>query len=329
MSNTLLSSLKSKRIFLDFLEKQRIDINDISFLSGDCSPRQYYRAVGPSNSFILMIDPSVSNMDRFIQTTSLLREKDFRVPLIHHSLEVSSHGILLLEDFGNTRLFHQLGKPYEEDLYLKATDILAQLHKKYVVKPENIPLFDGEKISSEIRTLLFEWYATYTLGKPLSSNIADLFIKTLMDVYRDLPPLPPTLVLIDYHIDNLMVLENKELGLLDYQDARWGSPAYDMITLLRDDRYNVPFPIQQECIDLYFEKTDYAPLLWWKNAEFFALQRHLKNLGIFARMYLRHGKNEYLAHIPRLWGYIVEECKQPHLSCLQGLLDEIFPISHR
>jgi aminoglycoside/choline kinase family phosphotransferase len=141
---------------------------------------------------------------------------------------------------------------------------------------------------------------------------------------------PPTLVLRDYHVDNLMLLPNRPgvrgCGLLDFQDAVTGPPGYDLVSLLEDARRDIPGPLQQAMTERYltaFPALDRSAFS--RSAAILAAQRNCKILGIFTRLWKRDGKRQYLAHIPRVWRLLEADLGHPALGPIARWLDRHMP----
>jgi aminoglycoside/choline kinase family phosphotransferase len=159
-----------------------------------------------------------------------------------------------------------------------------------------------------------------------------------LDLWRTLLPqaaLPlDTLVLRDYHVDNLMLLPDRSgvqgCGLLDFQDAVCGPPSYDLVSLLDDARRDVPADLRRRMTERYiaaFPSLDRAPFL--QSAAILAAQRNCKILGIFTRLWRRDGKPRYLVHLPRIWRLLERELTHPALTPVARWLDRHLPRSAR
>ncbi len=142
--------------------------------------------------------------------------------------------------------------------------------------------------------------------------------------------LPPTLVLRDFHVDNLMLLRDRSgvrrCGLLDFQDAVLGPPSYDLVSLVEDVRRDVPDALRRAMTERYlaaFPTLDREAFL--RSAAILAAQRNCKILGIFTRLWRRDGKPGYLAHIPRVWRLIEHDLRHPALAPVAGWFDRHLP----
>jgi len=145
---------------------------------------------------------------------------------------------------------------------------------------------------------------------------------------------PSTLVLRDYHVDNLMLLPDRHgvrgCGLLDFQDAVTGPPSYDLVSLLEDARRDIPSPLRQVMTERYlaaFPGLDRGGFL--RSAAILSAQRNCKILGIFTRLWKRDGKRQYLVHIPRVWRLLEADLRHSALGRVARWLDRHLPAETR
>jgi hypothetical protein len=190
-----------------------------------------------------------------------------------------------------------------------------------------MPSYDTDRLLAEA-ALLVDWY------RPLAAGPRDEFL----ELWRSVLPLAevslPTLVLRDYHVDNLMLLPGRPgvqgCGLLDFQDAVTGPPSYDLVSLLEDARRDVPASLRRAMTEHYltaFPTLDRSEFL--RSAAILAAQRNCKILGIFTRLWKRDGKPQYLAHIPRVWRLLEEDLRHPALAPIARWLDRHLPPESR
>jgi N-acetylmuramate 1-kinase len=198
-----------------------------------------------------------------------------------------------------------------------------------VTTPPALPPYNEEALLREA-ALLVEWYAPAVLGTPLSPAPCAEYLA----LWREALPLAavngPTLVLRDYHVDNLMLLEGREgvqgCGLLDFQDALSGPASYDLVSLLEDARRDVPPALREAMTARYlaaFPALDEGAFR--RSAAILAAQRNAKIIGIFTRLWQRDGKPRYLGHIPRVWRLLEADLQEPALRPLARWLDHHLP----
>jgi aminoglycoside/choline kinase family phosphotransferase len=301
-------------------------------LTGDASFRRYYRLGSNCRRAVLMdAPPPQENVVPFIAVARLLRRLGFSAPEVF--AEDRAAGFLLIEDFGDDTYTRLLDRGADERaLYALAVDTLIELQRAVEgYGNPDLPPYDAERLLAEA-ALLVDWYAPAALGERLSQAQRDQYL----DLWRTLLPqaaLPgETLVLRDYHVDNLMLLPDRSgvqgCGLLDFQDAVRGPPSYDLVSLLDDARRDVPADLRRQMTERYlaaFPALDRAAFL--RSAAILAAQRNCKILGIFTRLWRRDGKPRYLVHLPRIWRLLEQELAHPALDPIARWLDRHLPRS--
>lgn len=288
-------------------------------LAGDASSRRYTRLHLGSGSAILMEDPGGS-VARFAALARYLQGLGLSAPEI---LAVDAdRGLMLLEDFGDG-LFARLAAQNpaaERDLYLVATDALLHLHR-------NAPATGLEPATPErlagMTDLAFDCYAPRAGGAPdgaTKAAVADAFAE-LLD--RHAPDTRVT-VLRDFHAENLIWLGDRDgaarAGLLDFQDALLGHPAYDLVSLVEDARRDVAPETAAACFRRYLDESGLAHERFGAAAACLAAQRNLRILGVFARLAATRGKPHYIDLVPRVWDHLQRDLEHPALAPLRPLL---------
>jgi hypothetical protein len=303
-------------------------------LVGDASFRRYYRLGSNRRRAVLMdAPPPQEDVVPYIAVSQLLRRLGFSAPEVF--AEDRAAGFLLIEDFGDDTYTRLLDRGADEPaLYTLAVDTLVELQRAAEAGgTPDLPPYDQERLLAEA-AFLVDWYALVALGEPLSDARRDEYL----DLWRTLLPqasLPgDTLVLRDYHVDNLMLLRDRSgvqgCGLLDFQDAVYGPPSYDLVSLLDDARRDVPADLRRQMTERYlaaFPALDRVAFL--RSAAILAAQRNCKILGIFTRLWRRDGKPRYLVHIPRIWRLLEQELAHPALAPVASWLDRHLPRSAR
>jgi N-acetylmuramate 1-kinase len=297
-------------------------------LAGDASFRHYYRLRRDQSSVVLMdAPPPQEDIGPYVAIAALLRELGLSAPEV--LAEDRDRGFLLLEDFGDdtyTRLL--AGGADEPSLYRLAVDTLIALQRAAAPRgtPE-LPPYDIERLLGEA-VLLVDWY------RPVASGLREEYLALWRAVLPDAMVSSPTVVLRDYHVDNLMLLPNRPgvrgCGLLDFQDAVTGPPSYDLVSLLEDARRDIPAALRRAMTERYlaaFPMLDRGAFL--RSAAILSAQRNCKILGIFTRLWRRDGKSQYLAHIPRVWRLLEADLQHPALGPLARWLDHNLPTETR
>ncbi|HTW53645.1 MAG TPA: phosphotransferase [Stellaceae bacterium] len=301
-------------------------------LAADASFRRYFRLVDGSRRAVLMdAPPPHEDVRPYVAVAGMLRGHGLSAPEIF--AEDAELGMLLIEDFGDDTYTRLLARGIDErQLYTLAIDTLIALQRA-VAKPPTLPPYDMEALLREA-ALLVEWYAPAALGAPLATELYEEYLA----LWRELAPLvetgAATLVLRDYHVDNLMLLGGRSgvqsCGLLDFQDALAGPISYDLVSLLEDARRDVPAALREAMTERYlaaFPALDRAPFR--RAAAILAAQRNAKIIGIFTRLWLRDGKPQYLGHIPRVWRLLEADLREPALHKLARWLGHHLPPAMR
>jgi aminoglycoside/choline kinase family phosphotransferase len=281
-------------------------------LSGDAGFRRYYRAEGAGIPHALLaVDapPATEDSAQFVALANYLRSHGVRAPAI---LAVDiAQGFLLVEDFGDNLLQKSLQPDTATALYGEALITLLTLQQC----PDDlqlIPRYDQALLRREL-TLFSEWFVEQLLEHPLSVNEHALLERTFIQLERSALEQPQVLVHRDYHSRNLLVCESGALGVIDFQGALWGPCTYDVVSLLRDCYLRWPEEDVRRWALSYgnmamdaglLPVVDAATYLRW--FDWMGLQRHIKVLGIFARLHLRDNKPHYLGDLSRVLGYVLD-----------------------
>ena len=331
-----------------FLARNGFGQADRQFMQGDASTRAYERLTLEGNNYILMNSPRrpdgpiirdgkpysaiahlAEDVTPFIAMALALRERGFSAPAIMAADR--EQGLLVIEDLG-PELVVEDGAPIEAR-YEVAADLLAQLHREPThdllpVEPGigyAVPRYDMDALLIEVE-LLLDWYLP-KLNARISDTKRDAYLALWRDALLPVVAAKPTWVLRDFHSPNLIWLPARvgtgRIGLLDFQDALMGSPAYDLASLLQDARVDVPELMEISLLSRYTRarlkadpKFD-APAFARVYATL-AAQRASKILGIFARLEKRDGKPQYLRHVPRVWAYLQRSLAHPALAQLNS-----------
>tara|TARA_B100001939_G_scaffold250728_1_gene217673 strand:+ start:11563 stop:12573 length:1011 start_codon:yes stop_codon:yes gene_type:complete len=297
-------------------------------LTSDASFRQYYRLTGEDRSVLLMDAAApYEDIGAYLDMTGHLRKHGFSVPEIF--AEDRATGFALIEDFGDatfTRLFTE-GRD-EESLYLLATDVLVALHQNQRVLDADLPLYDLARMKEEI-SLFVDWYVPAALGRSATEKERRAFDMAWREVLERVADRPETLVLRDYHVDNLMLLKGRPgvraCGLLDYQDALAGPRAYDLVSLLEDARKDVSADLKARVLHRYAQGCGALSEIFLTDMVILGAQRHTKVAGIFVRLYVRDGKAAYLRHLPRVMKLLETSLNHSALAEVKSVMETMVP----
>ena len=296
-------------------------------LAGDASNRRYDRLKDPETggSTVLMDAPPEKGEDirPFVKVAEFLTGEGLSAPDILAADE--ENGFLLLEDLGDDLYARILqdDPTKEHELYTVATDLLAALHRS---KPPNLEQYDGA-LMLDLASLAYEKYRGPITGTEPDRLIAfrDAFSTILENHIHG----PGVIILRDYHAENLLWLPNRKgisrVGLLDFQDAMIGHPAYDLVSLLQDARRDVPQQIQSQMLAHYIDVTGVDPDPFKSAYAVLGVQRNLRILGVFGRLCTDYGKPGYVDLIPRVWGHLLSCLKHPALQPVAGMLQADLP----
>lgn len=298
-------------------------------VAGDASNRSYDRLTkSDGQTAILMNAPPEKGEDvrPFVKILTHLRDNGFEAPKLLGT--DSAQGFLLLEDLGDTLFARicQTDRTLEETLYQEAIDVLLQLHR--VRAPSDVAPYDLETYLRET-DLVTDWYLPCTTGQPPKQSLVDDFRKNVTTACTAIARTTHVLVLRDYHAENLLWLPErtgvKKVGLLDFQDALIGHPAYDLVSLLEDARRDTSIALQASMKSYFIEKSDADDESFNYAYATLGAQRNLKIIGIFARLCLRDGKPQYIDLIPRVWAHLQRDLSHPKLANLKEWVDNNVP----
>jgi aminoglycoside/choline kinase family phosphotransferase len=292
-------------------------------LAGDASFRRYFRALDTGRSAVLMDSPpKLEDQRPFVELARWLGERGFRAPAI--LAEDAVEGLVLLEDFGDARLRETVEATPESELplYSAAIDVLIRL-RDHPAAP--VPAYDRSVYLREAM-LLPEWYC------PAVGLDVDVpgYRAAWEAVLGHAEQGDAVTVLRDYHAENLMLVEGagEALGLLDFQDALAGHPAYDLVSLLQDARRDVDAALEAAMLARYREITG-AGEDFLAAYHVLGAQRNAKIVGIFTRLWQRDGKPRYAALCPRVWAYLERDLAEPVLAPVAAWFDANIPAELR
>ncbi|MGC9417496.1 MAG: aminoglycoside phosphotransferase family protein [Rhodovulum sp.] len=297
-------------------------------LAGDASNRRYERLTGgPDGGHAVLMDaPPATGEDvrPFLRIAQHLSALGLSAPRI--LAQAPEAGLLLLEDLGDD-LYARVtahDPARQDELYAAAIDLLAALHK--APPPQDLAAYDA-KTMAELACLPFQWYLP-GLGGGAPDAESDAFQAELETNLAEIAP-PSVLILRDFHAENLIWLPRRagvaRVGLLDFQDARLGHPAYDLVSLLEDARRNVPADLQIRMRARYVSATGQDPDGFARAYALLGAQRNLRIIGVFARLCLRDGKPGYLPMLPRVWGHLMRDLAHPDLAGLRARCLALLP----
>lgn len=298
-------------------------------LAGDASFRKYFRLTRPGGTAVVMDSPAPHEpVGPFVRIGRHLLAMSLSPPEIFAVDE--TNGFLLLEDLGDDTFARVLATGGDEaELYARAIDVLAAVHAapEHGLLPD-LGAYEGGALI-EAAMLLPEWYLPEASGHTPAAEIVQGYIAAWRACLANLPPSAGTLLLRDFHKDNLLWLPRRPgvraCGLLDFQDAQRGHPSYDLVSLIEDARRDVSPAVQSACLARYLAATGLPDKDFRTGYALMAAQRHARIIGLFVRLLRRDGKPEYLPHLPRVWRMFERALTHPALEPLRVWVDLHLP----
>ena len=297
---------------------------EINFLPGDASFRRYARIKLNNKTFMLMdAPPEKEDCVPFVTIDQFFDSHGVRVP--HIVAKDLQQGLLLLEDFGDILLSTLLNDETVDAYYAQSFKQLIELQA--IDGTENFPAYSYEKLISEME-LLTDWMLPSLNIQPNQDEQA--FIKRPFAILANVALAQPQVIVHrDFHSRNLMKIEGEtDLGVIDFQDAVIGADTYDLISITRDAYVQWNADQVYQWFKVFYDllpaeaKQDRTFAQFKRDADMMAIQRHIKILGIFVRLFERDGKTGYLKDLPRVMWYLLEESKdyvelQPFMQFIQ------------
>jgi len=291
-------------------------------LAGDASFRRYFRVVDGDRRAVLMdAPPPHEDTAPFLAVARWLQERGFAAPAIH-AVDAAA-GLVLIEDFGDARMREAIDADpaLATPLYEAAVDLLVALRAHPAA---DLRRYDRTELQREAG-LLTEWYCPAVGIEVDEPGYIAAWDAVIEDALTD----APVTVLRDYHAENLMLVgEARTLGLLDFQDALAGHPAYDLVSLLQDARRDVDPALEAVMLARYCAAAGEGEA-FLRAYHVLGAQRNAKILGIFTRLWRRDGKLRYAALCPRVWAYLERDLARPELAPVARWFDANVPADRR
>lgn len=311
-----------------WLQKEIPDFDwPLKLLAGDASFRRYYRLKAGDESFVIMdAPPEKESCSAFVAVAQSLYDLGLKVPQIF--AQDLTQGFLLLSDFGDELYSDALNAATADDLYGRALHEVLRLQTADKFGDYKLPSFDDALYHREFN-LFADWYVVKDKNHPLSENDRAALLKTYDKITAEIQKQPQVCVHRDYHSRNLMLLPNKEVGILDFQDAVRGPITYDALSLLRDCYVDWPEERVQNWLREFHHELltrkrlkDPSFAQFEEQFDFVSAQRHIKCLGIFTRLLHLYERPQYMQYLPRTQNYLRMVCeKHPALAGFLTYLD--------
>ncbi len=298
-----------------FIKSNNISNNDMHLIETDASFRKYYRISG--NNTLIMDAPHEKgeSVKSFHLVDKILLEMGISAPAIHSIDE--NNGFILLEDLGDQIFSRILKDENEYALYQNAIGVLAHIYLESNEKKFNkkeIPFYSIDKLLEE-SNLFCDWFMEKHCQIKLTNKEKLEYQEILKKIFKGIDSTNSSLVLRDYHVDNLILLKDRkginQVGVIDFQDAVIGSNIYDLVSLLEDVRRPITVQLKEQLIEEYIYITNYDRKKLFKEMRFFSVQRNLKIIGIFSRLKYRDQKPKYMELINNAWNFINLHLEDP------------------
>lgn len=292
----------------------RLPLARLELASSDASFRRYFRAFADGVTYVVMdAPPGKEDVGPYLKVSGLLAGVGAHVPQVHEA--DSARGLLLLEDLGTTQYLERLHAGDDPaPLYADAFTALVNIQVRGAAASLELSPYDEPALAREL-ALMPEWFLHRHLGLTLDAADQELLAASFAFLIREALAQPAVFVHRDYHSRNLMVMAARNPGVLDFQDALRGPVGYDLVSLLKDCYIGWPRERVVEWVAGYRERlsaqggpaagSDAEFLRWF---DLVGVQRHLKVLGIFCRLWYRDGKHGYLPDLPRTLDYVRDTC---------------------
>jgi aminoglycoside/choline kinase family phosphotransferase len=291
----------------------RLPVARLEPASSDASFRRYFRAFADEVTYVVMdAPPGKEDVRPYLKVSGLLASVGAHVPRVHET--DAERGLLLLEDLGTTQYLERLQAGDSGRLYADALTTLVNMQVRGAALSLELPPYDEPALAREL-ALMPEWFLRRHLRLTLDAADEELLAASFAFLIREALAQPAVFVHRDYHSRNLMVVAARNPGVLDFQDAVRGPVGYDLVSLLKDCYIGWPRERVVQWVAGYRAQlsaqggpaagSETEFLRWF---DLVGVQRHLKVLGIFCRLWYRDGKPGYLPDLPRTFDYVRDAC---------------------
>ena len=306
------------------LIRNKISRYKLEQIKSDASFREYYRVL--DKNLLIMYAPKDrgESLVNFERINKILSSINLSVSKIYDA--DYQNDLLLIEDFGNEIFSKKLNYSNEKNLYEKAIHLLSIIHNHSDLKVKNLKKYNFKILLNESE-LFIEWYLEKHLKLNLNNSEKNEFQNILERHFNSLTLKQNSLVLRDFHVDNLIYLNDRDevhqLGLIDYQDALIGSSVYDFVSLIEDVRHPIKDDLKNSLVEIYSKLISVDQNELKKGISFYSIQRNLKIVGIFSRLKYRDDKKNYFPMIEVALGFIKNHLKNNEYKDLSNWMNNI------
>ena len=307
-----------------FLIRNKISNYKLEQIRSDASFREYYRVLGKNLLIMHAPKDKGESLVNFEKINKVLSSINLSVSKIYDA--DYQNDLLLIEDFGNDIFSTKLNHNNEKDLYEKAINLLSIIHNNSDLEVQNLKKYNFEILLNESQ-LFIEWYLEKHLKLNLNNSEKNEFQNILERQFNSLTLKQNSLVLRDFHVDNLIYLDDRDginqLGLIDYQDALVGSSVYDFTSLIEDVRHPIQDDLKNSLVETFSKLISVDQNELKRGISFYSIQRNLKIVGIFSRLKYRDDKKNYFPMIEVAWGFIKNHLKNNEYKDLNNWINNI------
>ena len=305
-----------------------LKINSFHKIAGDASFRNFYRVKYQNKSciFIYCEKDKKNNLDKYFLINKFLRNNKLLTPRTYKFN--SKKNFMLIEDLGK-QSFHEILQKQKNKLaiYKKLVDALIKIQSIPANKVKKITkLYSKQKLIKE-SNLFFEWYVSKVFKKKKALLVSRKIKKLLYPMLDQLSCPNHYFVHRDFHVSNLINFQNK-VGIIDSQDALLGNPTYDLMSLIDDVRIKTSLQLKKQIFSYYLTKTKIADAkdvsLFQKDFDILSVQRSLKIIGIFSRLFIRDKKKHYVTMLPYVWSLLYLRLRNPYFAELKKVIKKYF-----
>jgi len=293
--------------------------SSIYLIAGDASPRKFYRYLNQKGKILVYCKKDKkNNLEKYVKINNFLLNQKIRVPKTLN--KAIKKNFIVIEDLGDKSLKSLLKKTNNTKLFNEIIDYLIKLQKVKIIK--SIPKYSYAVLQKELN-LFFDWYLPEFFNKKKISKIRSEINKALKPFLLQIKKQNNFFVHRDFHLENL-IMTKKGIAMIDTQDAVIGHQAYDLASLIDDVRIRISEKEQNKIFQYYLKKNKQLDKNFIRDYHILTIQRLLKILGIFLRLYRRDNKKKYLKYLRNTWRLIDKRMKHPDLIRIKKIFKKYF-----
>ena len=293
--------------------------SNIYLIAGDASPRKFYRYLNQKGKILVYCKKDKkNNLEKYVKINNFLLNQKIRVPKTLN--KAIKKNFIVIEDLGDRSLKSLLRKTNNTKLFNQIIDYLIKLQKVKIIK--SIPKYSYAVLQKELN-LFFDWYLPEFFNQKKISKIRSEINKALKPLLLQINKQNNFFVHRDFHLENL-IMTKKGIAMIDTQDAVIGHQAYDLASLIDDVRIRISEKEQNRIFQYYLKKNKQLDKNFIRDYHILTIQRLLKILGVFLRLYRRDNKKKYLKYLNNTWRLIDKRMKHPDLIHIKKIFKKYF-----